>query len=376
VRVGLDNRLVEYGAGGTATYAQQLVREYASIGADHQFYVLYNRHAAGADLLGPNFHPARIRTIPKHRVEQWTFPLELARLRLDVLHSPDFIPPLRLRTFASVITIHDLAFMHFPEIHDELGKRYYGQLDRAVRVAERIIAVSESTAADVRTLLRPDPGRLHVVYEAVDPFFMGVDAERDAEELAASRAELGLEERFILFVGTIEPRKNIPMLIRAYAGLRERLRESAPPLVLAGPRGWLADEVYRLVTAHDLAGVIGFTGRVSKRRLRALYGAATIVVLPSLYEGFGLTALEAMACGAPVLASGNGAVGEVAGDAAVYADARDPAAWTDAMEELLGNEVRRRAVIDAGSRRVGMFSWERAARETLDIYRLAAEDAA
>ena len=214
------------------------------------------------------------------------------------------------------------------------------------------------------------------MYEAVDPFFVGIDAERDAEELAASRAELGLEERFILFVGTIEPRKNIPMLIRAYAGLRERLRESAPPLVLAGPRGWLADEVYRLVTAHDLAGVVGFTGRVSKRRLRALYGAATIVVLPSLYEGFGLTALEAMACGAPVLASGNGAVGEVAGDAAVYADARDPAAWTDAMEELLANEVRRRAVIEAGSRRVGMFSWERAARETLHIYRLAAEDAA
>lgn len=376
MRVGLDNRLVEYGAGGTATYAQQLVREYASRGADHQFYVLYNRDVAGADLLGPNFHPTRIRTMPKHRVEQWTLPLELARLRLDVLHSPDFIPPLRLRTFASVITIHDLAFMHFPEIHDELGKRYYGQLHRAVRVAERIIAVSECTAADVRTLLRPDPGRLHVVHEAVDPFFLGVDAERDTEELAAARAQLGLEGRFILFVGTIEPRKNIPMLIRAYVGLRERLGESAPPLVLAGPRGWLADEVYRLVRAHDLTGAIGFTGRVSKRRLRALYKAATIVVLPSLYEGFGLTALEAMACGAPVLASGSGAVREVAGDAAVYADARDPGAWTDAMEELLADEVRRRAMIEAGSRRVAMFSWERAARETLDIYRLAAEDAA
>jgi glycosyltransferase involved in cell wall biosynthesis len=374
VRVGLDNRLVEYGAGGTATYAEQLVLEYARLGAEHEFYVLHNRDAGGAEQLGPNFHPTRIRTLPKHRFEQWTLPLELARLRLDVLHSPDFIPPLRLRTFASVITIHDLAFMHFPEIHDEHGRRYYGQLERAVRIAEQIIAVSESTAADVRKLLRPDPGRLHVVYEAVDPFFSPPDGEPDSE-LAAARGELELDDRFILFVGTIEPRKNIPMLVRAYADLRRLLGEDAPPLVLAGPRGWLADEVFELVAAADLAGVVRFTGRVSKSRLRALYRAATIVVLPSLYEGFGLTALEAMACGTPVLASRSGAVPEIAGDAAEYADATDPRAWTDTMAALLADERHRRTMIEAGARRVTLFSWERAARETLEIYRLAAEDA-
>lgn len=376
MRIGLDNRLVEYEAGGTATYAEQLVRQYAALETKHEFFVLYNRDSAVADRLGPNFRPTHIRTMPKHRTEQWTLPLELARLRLDVLHSPDFIPPLRLRTFASVITIHDLAFMHFPEIHDELGKRYYGQLERAVRVAERIIAVSECTAADVRKLLRPDPGRLHVVHEAVDPFFLRRDADGDDDELAAARDELGIDEPFILFVGTIEPRKNVAMLVRAYAALRDRLGAEAPPLVLAGPRGWLANEVFQLAAAGDVAGGVRFAGRVSKPRLRALYRAATFVVLPSLYEGFGLTALEAMACGAPVLASRSGAVPEVAGDAAVYVDPRDTGAWTDAMEELMANAARRRLMIEAGTRRVRMFSWERAARETLEIYRLAAEDAA
>jgi glycosyltransferase involved in cell wall biosynthesis len=375
VRVGLDNRLVEYGAGGTATYAEQLVLQYAQLGAEHEFYVLHNKNARGPAQLGPNFHPARIRTLPKHRIEQWTLPLEVARFRLDVLHSPDFIPPLRLRTFASVITIHDLAFMHFPDIHTEHGRRYYGQLDRAVHVAERIIAVSECTAADVRNLLSPDRGRLHVVYEAADPFFSRFDAERDARELATMRSELGLHDRFILFVGTIEPRKNLAMLIEAYDALRGRLGEEAPPLAVVGPRGWLADDVFEAVAARDLGGAVRFAGRVSKERLRMLYGAATLTVLPSLYEGFGLTALEAMACGSPVLASSAGALPEVGGDAAMYANAADASGWTDAMEELLGDEARRQAMSEAGLRRAAMFSWERAARETLEIYRLAADDA-
>ena len=375
MRIGFDNRLAEYGVGGTATYAEQLLIQYERLRTEHQFYVLHNGRADASNGLAANFHPARIRTVPKHRFEQWTLPLELARLRLDVLHSPDFIPPLRLRTFASVITVHDLGFMRFPEIHDELGKRYYGQLDRAVRVAERIIAVSECTAADVRELLRPDPGRLHVVHEGVDPFFTRPDADGDAEELAAARREHGIDGRFILFVGTIEPRKNIPTLLRAHAELRERLGDRTPPLVLAGARGWLADDVFELVARRELSGGVRLTGRVSKHRLRALYGAATIVVLPSLYEGFGLTSLEAMACGSPVLASPSGALPEVAGDAAMYASANDPGAWTDAMEELLTDERLRQRLIEAGTRRVAMFDWERAARETLEVYRLAAADA-
>jgi glycosyltransferase involved in cell wall biosynthesis len=214
-----------------------------------------------------------------------------------------------------------------------------------------------------------------VVHEAVDPFFMRADAKGDADELAAARREHELDDRFILFVGTIEPRKNIPMLLRAYAELRKRLGESAPRLVLAGSRGWLADEVFELAERREFSSGVRFTGRVSKQRLRALYGAAAIVVLPSLYEGFGLTSLEAMACGSPVLASPNGALPEVAGDAAMYASAHDADAWSTAMEELLTNESVRHAMIEAGARRVAMFSWERAARETLEVYRLAAADA-
>ena len=317
--------------------------------------------------LPAGFASRRLATPSHHRLEQWLLPLELLASPIDLLHSTDFIPPF-IRRCRSVITVHDLAFLRWPQLLTADSRRYFNQqIAHAVGSSDRIIAVSRATRQDLIELLAADPAKIDVVYEAADPS-MGPEPDSAITDLGLKR--LGLGGEFLLFVGTLEPRKNVPLLVSAFRALVDAGYEGQ--LVLAGARGWLYEDVFRAVEALHLGTRVRFVERFSQAELRHLYNGARLLVLPSVYEGFGLPVLEAMACGLPVITSDVSSLPEVAGAAALTVPAADVDALVTAMSRVLNDgalaeELRRR-----GLARAAEFSWERAAHETVAVYRRAA----
>jgi glycosyltransferase involved in cell wall biosynthesis len=302
-----------------------------------------------------------------HRFEQWALPIELARLRLDLLHSPDFIPPFRgafRRGFRRVITVHDLNFLYYPQFLTADSRRYYNdQIERAVTVADHILADSYATKLDLIKLLTVPEHKISAVWLAPDRAFRPIEPEA----LAAARARLGLPDRFVLFTGTLEPRKNVAGLLRAYRQWRDR-DSLTPPLLLAGSRGWLFDETQALIQQLNLEENVRWIDSPSVVDLVALYNAASVFVLPSHYEGFGLTVLEAMACGTLTIISDRGSLPEIAGGASLVVDPDNIDELAEALARVMDDETLRLNLRHKGFERVTEFSWERCARETLAVY--------
>lgn len=370
MRIGIDARLLYYRRAGISTYIRGLLSGLATVACDERFVILQSRRDGDLTARWPGRTSTRLWTPCHHRYEQLLLSLELSLRHLDVLHSPDFIPPFRRRCPA-VITIHDLAFLRYPSLLTPESARYYGQVDDAVVSAEAIIAVSESTKRDLLQLLAADEQKIHVVPEAADPSYRELD---DPQAVAEVAGRYGLEPGFFLFVGTLEPRKNLPALIKAYALVRQRHQAvGAPKLVLVGSRGWLCEDIFALVDQLGLSEDVCFLGPVGREDLVGLYNAATALVFVSLYEGFGLPALEAMACGTPVIAANVSSLPEVVGDAALLVSPHDVEDIALAMGRLVCDAELRQEWRRRGLARAEQFSWERAARETLAVYRAVAE---
>ncbi|RME42396.1 MAG: glycosyltransferase family 1 protein, partial [Chloroflexi bacterium] len=349
-------------------YALRLLQALAQIDRQNEYILLQHRRQTEPLIKAPNFSSAALLAPVHHRFEQWPLSLETSLLRLDLIHSPDFIPPLHNR-IPAVITVHDLGFLLFPNFVTKEAARYYGQTELAVRRASRIIAVSNSTRADLVRYLGAPESKIHVIYEAADPIFRPM-SQTDARSILAT-ARIRLPERYLLFVGTIEPRKNLGTLLRAYHKLRQDYDVDIP-LVLAGAPGWLANDIDELVTQLDLGRYVIFTGNVpDNEQLCAMYNLAVMLLHPAYYEGFGLPPLEAMACGRPVICSNAGSLPEVVGDAALMVAPEDVEAWTVAMHRLLNDEELRRTLSDKGLARARTFSWQKAAEQTLEVYRQA-----
>jgi glycosyltransferase involved in cell wall biosynthesis len=266
-----------------------------------------------------------------------------------------------------VVTIHDLAFIRFPEILDADARRYYGQVRASARAAQAVIAVSQSTRADIVELLGLPPERVDVVYEAAAPSFRPADVAPGEERSVNGRTLRA--GRFALFVSTIEPRKNLETLLRALRACLDRHPQVGYRLAIAGVRGWLDGPIFDLIRDLRLADSIDFLGWPAPDDLVWLYSACRLYLNPSLYEGFGLPVLEALACGAAAVVADTSSLPEVAGDAALLVPPRDVAAWVAAIESLWGDDAARERLARRGPTQAARFSWERAARETLAIYR-------
>jgi glycosyltransferase involved in cell wall biosynthesis len=366
MRIGIDARLNAYRQGGIAHYTRQLLTALAPIAPDDTLIALQHYRQLRPLVAAPNVVRAGLFTPPHHRFEQIVLPLELLSQRLNVLHSPDFIPPMR-RPCPAVITVHDLAFLRFPSILDAGAQRYYGQIEHAVVNADAIIAVSEATRNDIVELLAVPPERIDVVYEAAAPDFRPLELPPDD-----TRTINGVPlqaQRFILFVSTIEPRKNIATLLHALRICRDRRPTADYRLVLAGARGWLADPIYSLAQELLLTDAVTFLGGIDRDNLHWLYSACRLYVNPSLYEGFGLPVLEALASGAPSLVANTSSLPEVAGNAAQLLPPTEIGGWADAIMALWHNDAARAELAQRGPLQAARFSWSRAAEETLAIYR-------
>jgi glycosyltransferase involved in cell wall biosynthesis len=365
--VAIDARLVGYAA-GIARYTTLLIDALDALEGPERYLVLQGRRSAGWRPSSGHMRRRRMLTPPHHAQERWALALELAARPPwpSLLHSVDHVSP-TWRAWRSVVTLHDLAFLLFPETHTHASRAYYSASGESVRRAERVIAVSQRTASDAVRLLGVDPARMRVVPEAASPAFRP-RAEADFQALLA-RLSLNLAPQgYALFVGTLEPRKNVPLLLEAFGLVRRYLDVE---LVLVGARGWLDEPIFAAQARAGLETAAHFIGVLGEDELAVLYSHAGVFVLPSLYEGFGLPVLEAMACGAPVVSSSAGPLPEVAGDAAVLLPPEDAETWARTLLTVLtdrrqADELRRR-----GFARAATFSWQRAAQSTREVYREA-----
>ncbi|MBN1178973.1 MAG: glycosyltransferase family 4 protein [Anaerolineae bacterium] len=364
MKIGIDARMLAYRRGGIASYIAHLLPALAQVEAGFAYRVLRHRRDRTTQEAGPHFRRATLWTPCHHRFERWTLGIELKRLRLDLLHSPDFIPPAcGARRF--VITVHDLNFLYYPQFLTAESQRYYaGQIEWAVRRAAHILADSEATRQDLVRLLSVPAERVTTVHLAADPTFGRADAAR----LRQTLAQYDLTPGYILFVGTLEPRKNVPGLLAAYHILRDR-GEVTAPLVAVGGRGWLYEETFETVETLNLAAHVRFLHDVPNADLPALYTGAALLTTPSFYEGFGLPALEAMACGTPVVISNRGSLPEIVGGAGVEVDPEEPEAIAAGIAAVLGDPDLRARLVQAGSARAAQFTWQETARKTVEVYR-------
>jgi glycosyltransferase involved in cell wall biosynthesis len=304
-------------------------------------------------------------TIMWHRLRA-PIPVDWLTGPVDIFHSPDFVLP-PVRQARAMVTVHDLAFLLYPECADERLRNYLERaVPRSVSRADFVVADSENTRNDVICLLGVPPERTAVVYGGVDPRFERVT---DAAHLGRLRARLGLDEEapFILFVGVIEPRKNLVGLMDAFALFKSR--QNLPhKLLIAGGRGWLWEGIIAHAERSPVRDDIKFAGFFPDEELPALYSAAQMFVFPSHYEGFGLPVLEAMACGTPVISSRASSLPEVVGDAGFLVEPNDPEQLAAAMELLALNPNVREDLRRRGHERAGRFTWEAGATALLDVY--------
>jgi glycosyltransferase involved in cell wall biosynthesis len=272
-----------------------------------------------------------------------------------------------------VVNIQDLAFLKFPDTTLLTGesKRYYGQVHRAARDAEALIALSESARDDIVQLLGVGADKVAVIPAAAGDEFRPADDVGAAQQWAAQHFGLPAPDEggYLLFVSTIEPRKNLPVLLEVYRVLIDGGRVAPmPALALAGNKGWLYERIYALIEKLNLTERVRLLGGVTAPELVGLYQGARLFVLPSLYEGFGLPALEALACGVPVITSNAGSLPEVVGEAGVLLDPHDIGGWSDAIERLLLDPQEEARLREAGPKQAANFSWDRAAAQTWELY--------
>jgi glycosyltransferase involved in cell wall biosynthesis len=363
--IGIDaSRSVAQKRTGTENYSLNLIRHLLALQSDHRYRLYFNRpptHNLQPATLPPSSGQAcNLRILPFPRL--WThlrLSWEMARRPPDLLFVPAHVLPI-VHPRRSVVTVHDLGYLYYPEAHRPLDRIYLDLSTRHnARAATHLIADSSATQNDLIERYGIEPDKITVVYPGYDE--VTFQPVRDEMAIEVVKARYGITGNYILFLGTLQPRKNLTRLIEAYW----KLKAGSWKLVIAGKTGWLYEDIFRRVEEMGLEESVLFPGYVATGDLPALLSGARLFVFPSLYEGFGLPVLEAMACGTPVVCSNVSSLPEVAGDAAVPVDPLDVKELAAAMERVLGDEELRAGLIKRGFEQAKRFSWEKCARETL-----------
>jgi glycosyltransferase involved in cell wall biosynthesis len=384
LRIGINALFLQQPTTGSGQHLYHLLKGLDRQAIDNTYVLLIPRfrHATSTRFpeLSPRFRNVQgvsaLAQLGENFEKLWWEQVGLLRASrresLDLLHCPYFAPPL-LSPIPTVVTIHDVIPLLLPEYGAHAAGRIYTALSAtAARRARAVIAVSECSKRDIVRTLGLPAERIHVIGNAADESYQPV---RDPRLLSAVRERYGLGERFILYVGGFDVRKNVLRLVRAYARVRKQFAEPHQ-LVVAGRFRFAGHRLYpdprKLVRELGLESEVVFTGQIREQDKPPLYSAATVFAFPSLYEGFGMPVLEAMACGAAVVTSNSSALPEVAGDAAVLVDPTDVEAIGKAILALVEDPSRRAVLGEAARARAAHFSWAAVAKQTLAVYAQAA----
>ena len=388
MRIAIDARYIYDHFPGIGRYVYNLLIGLATLDLPHRLIVLHNpalpntRHELAALSRFPSIELVATAARPFSAAEQISIPQLLRRLRADLYHAPYYVRPYVGLPCPSVVTLYDAIPRLFPAETTPRARLLFDLLTRlAIRSSQQVIAISESARADLATAYRLSTGRVAVTPLAADARFR----PQPPEAIAAVRATYNLRERYVLTLASNKPHKNLPRLIEAFAmlgdrgqGIGDRGRlpipyplSPIPSLVIAGHWDPRYPEARELADRLGLGEQVRFLPGVAEAHLPALLSGAEVFAFPSLYEGFGLPPLEALACGAPVMCGDISSLPEVVGDAALLVDTRNTAALAAGLAKLLGDAALRQRLREAGLQRAASFSWRRTAEATLTVYESA-----
>lgn len=360
-RIGIDARLTYYRDGGISTYIRELVKALALIDSNNDYTIFYSRK--DTQTISEGFRHSRLWTPSHHRIERIALSLELSWRGLDIFHSPDFIPPYRAAK-KHIITVHDLTFLHYPQYLTADSRQYYNaQISDACHHADHILAVSEATKQDIINMLKIPAHKI-----TVQPHGVGQQYHPLAQEtLSAVQTELNLPSNYILHVGTWEPRKNILGLVKAYRSLLTELPD-APPLLLVGRKGWLFEQTKAEIDELGINDHILRRNDIGDEYLPAVYNLASVNVSVSHYEGFGMPALEGMACGTVPIVSNKSSFPEVVGDVGLLVSPDDTNEIASALKKALTDTHWREIQSQKALERSKNFTWQGSAEIALQTY--------
>jgi glycosyltransferase involved in cell wall biosynthesis len=384
-RIGIDVTAALAQGGGIGRYTRELIRAVVATESPFHFRLFSARPPAQLPVPDPLPQAAHVVYRAAPLPERWLYrlwyrlrlplPVQLITGRLDLFHSPDFVLPPVAGRIPTVLTVHDLSFIHYPHTFPDVLVNYLNRVvPWSVGRATHILADSEATRQDLLDLWRVPAEKVTVLYSGVNPLFRPADEEM----VTAVRRRYRLDDvPYLLSVGTVQPRKNYQMLIQAFAAVAANWPHT---LAIAGGKGWLYDDMLAEIERQNLTGRVRFIGFVDDADLPALYTGADLFLFPSLYEGFGLPLLEAMACGLPVITSDASCLPEVVVDrkrgveTAVLLSPHSPQPWSQAIHQLLDNAPERERLSRLGRRQAAQFTWQRAAQQLIGLYRQLLSD--
>ncbi len=380
MRIGIDARAIlnpeKVAPTGVANYVWQLVKNLLEIDKENQYILFFDFKVRDRDVKRFTQPNVKIKFFPfsdykKYMPAAYSEILGMAtfaREKMDVLHttSPLSRVPASYRG-KIVTTFYDFAPYRLPELFPRLSTAKLKTLySFAAKKSDRIITVSESTKKDANELLKFPEEKITAIYNGIDKRFF----EEDSFSRDDVKKNYGIIDKYILFLGTLEPRKNLSRVLDAFARFKKNYKNSSDyQLVVAGKKGWLTEEYFQQTKDLGIEDDVIFTGYVGGDELKPLYTNAEFFVMPSLYEGFGQTVVEAMACGAPCLVSKVSSIPEIADEAAYFVDPHDTDGIAKGMTELASNQELREKLANAGKQQAKKFSWEKCARETLEVYK-------
>lgn len=364
--IGINAQLLSAQAGyrqaGIHHYILQLLNHYPK--GNEMQYTVYTPQGVSS-YLDTRFHVKESSLPTENPVariawEQTSWPLTGRKQKFDLMHNMAFVTPL-LSSVPNMVTVYDLSFMHFPERYKS-SKRIYlqTQTKRSCRSAKHVVTISQSAAEDIHTLFGIPKEKIDVIYPGVHEKFQPLPIA----DVETFKQQNKLHHPFILHVGTLQPRKNIPLLIDAFAQLQHPTAE----LILVGGKGWLYDEIFAKVQAYNLEDRVRFTGYVPEEDVPYWYNSADVLAFPSIYEGFGMPVAQAMACGTPVVASNSSSLPEVVGDAGFLFDPNSAIELAQHLDNILANPSLAEALKKKGFTQARSFSWQQSGQKMVNIY--------
>ena len=371
MRIGIDSTPLPENPVGAGIYIIQLIRALDKLNEEHELVIF--AHPKGRERIDLPQSPKLEWVVvneksPAIRLlwEQTTLPILAKRQRIDLLHSLHYTSPLALPC-KSIVTFHDMTFFLFPELHTHVKKLFFPFAIRmSAHRAVKLIAVSESTRRDSMRILNIPPDKIITAPNGISNKFCTISNQ---EILKECRRKFNLPQEFILYVGLLEPRKNLPLLLTACKKL-SRIADP-PPLVVVGRKGWGQEEIEKQLDDLDITEKVLFTGYVPDTDLPIVYNLATVFVYPSIYEGFGFPPLEAMACGTPVITTAVSSMPEHVGKAGILVPPNDEEALVQAMQQIIENKALQNRLSFEGRQQAAKFTWDQTAKITLEVYNQA-----
>jgi glycosyltransferase involved in cell wall biosynthesis len=358
MRIGIAARGLSIQSGGVKQYIESLISALQKINNNNKYYIFYNSDSFKGRY--PKANEIVLNSSSKLFWDYYLLPKAVKDYKLDIMLFPKNVMPFFINC-KSIIVIHDLAyFMHELNAYPLIDTIYMRlMIKSSVRRANHIIAISENTKQDVMKMLNVKTDRISIIYEAMDENYKQIN---DEIKLAEIEKKYDLNNRFIFYCGSLSPRKNIIRLLVAFDTIKDKIPHK---LVLTGGKSWKDKKVHNLI--EKMGDDVIKLGHVPDEDMPMLYNLADLFVYPSLYEGFGLPTLEAMACGCPVIASNTSSIPEVVGDAGIMVDPYNVDEMAKAMYDILTDDELKDDMVKRGQKRIKKFSWEKCAKETLYV---------